>query len=88
MKEPYKITSVTLITYAGRSVKVDIETGYLTCSVRLAKEKLLDHFQEWCKKSKDPFVKIESVAIKQLFKKHDRPESISPERLRMRLAQK
>lgn len=55
---PYKITSATLTTYSGRRHTIDVESEYMTESVRKVKERMLDWFTSKIKSS-DPFVKIE-----------------------------
>lgn len=69
MIEPYKITDATLFTYSGRKVKVTLESQIFTEPIRKVKERILDAFISMCKDSKDPFVRIEDVSIKPLFKK-------------------
>lgn len=69
MIKPYKITDATLFTYSGRKVKVTLESQIFTEPIRKVKERILDAFISMCKDSKDPFVRIEDVSIKPLFKK-------------------
>lgn len=62
---PYKITSATLTTYSGRRHTIDVESEYMTESVRKVKERMLDWFTSKIKSS-DPFVKIE-LRTKEMF---------------------
>lgn len=62
---PYKITSATLTTYSGRRHTIDVESEYMTVSVRKVKERMLDWFTSKIKSS-DPFVRKEVEEEKSL----------------------
>ena len=67
---PYKITAVVLTTYSGKRHTIDVESEYMTESVRKVKERMLDWFTSRIKSS-DPFVKIE-LRTKEMFSHENR----------------
>ena len=57
--EPYRITQVTLVTYSGKRLPMQVKSGVLTKPIRIIKDKLLDAFCQMCRNNSDPFVHIE-----------------------------
>ena len=57
--EPYRITSATLTTYAGRRHTMSMTTEVFTQPVVKVKELILDKICKMCTHRADPFVKIE-----------------------------
>ena len=56
---PYRITSATLITYAGRRHTMAMTTEIFTDPVNKVKDCILDKICQMCAHRDDPFVKIE-----------------------------